>query len=268
MEWNSCIYIIAGTGDDHGGNMQLNIAPTAAALTNHEFPHIWIPTSADIPWGGNFGGIAADAGEVLDNSTWVFACRLGFRADYNGTTGGGEWEGKAFIGWADTGDTSIMTHDTGVITIASDGPLVGFHIPEDGSIDGISHRTAATAMAEGTNFTELVAATGVDNTVLNGCVAAYETVWYDLALRMDITDMSLDAGNGTTTFYYRRVLPQSPLPAWTVHTTQLDNQTPNSATTMVPTIEVLTSSTADEDVALLIDWWAMGRSRVNRNAGV
>jgi len=262
LPFNSCISVFAGTTDDTGGNAQLDLINGGLAIpvNNCAFPHLWIDSTGS--------GVTN-----LDNTTWMFACRVGFEACVDADTGDGDWNGKAFIGWADAGDTSIMTHNTGVITIASDGPLVGFHIPEDGSIDGISHRTAATVMAEGTNFTEIRSAGAVDNTVASGVETAYDTNWWDLALRMDITDSSETTGNGFTTFYSRQVnmLPGSANPGtsgrrenpWTRHGTVLTDQTPASATVMVPTIEVLNGPTADQDVAFHIDWWAFGKSRIS-----
>jgi len=265
LDFNSCIRIFPGTVNDRGGNMQLDVAngAVAAATTLYDFHHMWIPTSATV--GGNYGSLAAAA--ALDNSTWVFACRIGFRADLTvtaGTNGIGDWNGKVYIGWAEAGDGSIMDHDTGVITQAEDGPLVGFHIGEDGSIDGISQRTVNTAYAEGTNLTELVAAGGVDGTVANGATTAGDTMWFDLALRMDIVDQNAAANNGTTRFYWRKVLPGSQLGEWNPHPTVLTNQTPNNNVILVPTIEVMSGPTADLDCVVFLDWWAFGRNRQNR----
>jgi hypothetical protein len=229
----------------------------AVPINNALFPHIFIDNTGS--------GVTN-----LDETTFTFACRLGLKADET-TTGAGNWNGAAFIGWAMAADTSIMTHNTGVITIASDGPLVGFHIPIDGSIDGISHRTAATVMAEGTNFTELAAAGAVDGTLVNGAETAGDVCWWDLALRMDITDSSETTGNGFTTFYSRQVNLQTGTPGssgyrqnpWNKHRTVLVDQTPASATTMVPTIEVLSGATAGQNCQFFIDWWAFGKSRLS-----
>lgn len=260
----SCIRLFTGTADDAGGNLQLDrVNASLPASSGAHFPHIWIPETA--------AGAA-----ILDNTVLVFACRIGLRADLT-TDGSGDWDSKCFVGWAEAGDTSVMTAATGAITIASTGPLVGFHIPEDGSIDGISHRTVATAMAEGTNFTELHAAGAVDGTVANGAAAAGDTVWYDLALRMHITDMSDDNANGATTFFSRRVprvtgapghryraLPGEGLGDWREHGTVLTNQTPNNDVALVPTIEAINGPTADRDGVVFLDWWAFGASRLSR----
>lgn len=272
-EWApSCIRFFPGTADDSGGSMQLDMINadllsganhTTALSGRRPFPHLWIPETA--------AGAA-----VIDNTTWVFACRVGFNPDITGSNT--EWEGKMFIGWAEAGDTSLLTHTDGAITITSGGPLVGFHIGEDASIRGISHRTVATAMAEGTNFTELVAATGVDASTANGAVTAGDTIWYDFALRMNITDMSDNSANGATQFFYRPLFPvtghgagrdqfevaaqgESP---WIVHPTVLTNQTPNNDVALVPTIEVLNSSTSGEDCVVYIDSWTFACSRFSR----
>jgi hypothetical protein len=271
-DFNSCIQIYGGTGDDSGGNMQLDMinADMASAANNltalsgrYNFPHMWIPETATIPSGQGWAGAAGDAGEGLDGTTWVFACRVGFRADWLGAAGDGDWEAKLFVGWAAAGDTSIMDHDTGAIT-TTNGNLHGFHINEVGAIDGISKRITADAMVENTNWVRMHAAGAVDNTVANGAAIAYGTVWYDLGLRMEISDMSLDTGNGVTTFYSRRVRT-GVLGRW-VQTGQLLNETPNHSVALVPTIEFLNGPTAGEDAGVLIDWWAFGRNRVSQSA--
>ena len=260
----SCLYWFGGTGDDSGGNMQLDRLNGAIGtlVGSQEFPHIWIPET--------------DAGVTRhDNTVWVFATRIGLRADIT-TTGSGAWDGKAFIGWAAAGDTSLMTHTDGELTITSGGELIGFHVTELGAIRGISHRTAATAMAEATNFTALTAAAAVDGTVANGAVTAGDTMWFDLALRMNITDMSSDTANGSTEFFIRRVPRVSGKPgdaggqlpgqgsAWARHATVLTNQTPNNDVALVPTIELLNGPTGGVDCVLFVDWWMFGASRMSR----
>jgi hypothetical protein len=271
-DYSSCIKIYGGTADDEGGNFQLDLiaADLASAANNltalsgrYNFPHMWIPETAAIQEGGLLAGDTANT--ALDGTTWMFACRVGFRSDDNATTGAGNWDSNTFIGFAKTAEAAVMTPTTGVISVAAaDDVLVGFHIPLDGSIDGISQRVGNTAYAAGTNFTELRPAGSVDNTVANLCDVVGQTVWYDLAFRMDIIDMSDVANNGTTQFYWRRVLPGMQLGDWNRHTTVLTNQTPNSATSLVPTIEHLNGLLADADSAILLDWWCFGRSRVNR----
>lgn len=262
----SCIRIFPGTGDDDGGNMQLDLinADLASGANNltalsgrRSFPHLWIPETA--------AGAA-----IIDNTIWAFGCRIGFHASADSSVT--DWEGKVYIGWAEAGDTSVMDHDTGVITQAETGPLVGFHIGEDGSVDGISQRTVNTAYAEGTNFTELLAAGGVDGTVANGASAAGGIVWLDLALRMNVTDMSNATGNGATEFFWRRLSPITGAPGqpgvrrdtWQRHPTVLLNQTPNNDVALVPTIEVMNGPTAGSDVVVYLDWWTFGCSRISR----
>lgn len=262
----SCIRVFTGTGDDAGGNMQLDLVTGAIGtlVGTADFPHLIIPeTGVDVA--------------VIDNTVWVFACRIGLRADLS-TTGSGAWDSKVFIGWAEAGDTGLLTAATGVITQPEDGPLLGFHIPEDGSIDAIAQRTPNTAYAEGTNFTELVAAGGVDGTVANGAAAAGDTMWFDLALRMSVTDASDDAANGSVEFFHRRVAPTTPPPGaighhfggealgpWVKHDTVLLNQTPTeNAVALVPTIEAVNGPTAGVDGVFYLDWWVFGSSRFSR----
>ncbi len=260
----SCLYIYSGDADDAGGNMQLDLVNGAIGtlVGTPDFPHLWIPETAA-------------GATVLDSTVWVFACRVGFRADLT-TTDNGDWDSKCFIGWAEAGDTGILTAATGAIAQAETGPLVGFHVGEDGSLDGISQRTVNTAYAEGTNFTELYGAGGVDGTTANGAAAAGDTMWFDLALRMHITDMSDDDANGSTTFYSRRLQPSTYAPgsgsdrgalsagAWSQHSTVLLNQTPNNDVALVPTIEMVNGPTAGRDGVLFLDWWAFGCSRISR----
>jgi hypothetical protein len=270
LPYNSCLRFVPGTTGDTGGNAQLDLVNATVAseddwtttLPSHtrNFPHIWIDETA--------AGAA-----TLDNTTLVFACRIGLRADTT-TTGAGAWDGKCFIGWSEAGVQPMMTAATGaLITGAGEGPKIGFHIPEDGSIDGISQRTEDTAYAEGTNFTQLVPAGGVDGTVANGLETAGDTSWFDLALRMHITNMSDDDANGSTSFYWRKVnqnasaAPGSAgarLNPWQRHQTVLSNQTPNNDVALVPTIEVIVGPTAGVDCEVFIDWWLFGKSRTSR----
>jgi hypothetical protein len=279
-DFDSCIRIEPGTDGDQGGNMQLDATNGTFIGGTYLFPHIWIPDSVTVPSGSTATGAALTA---LDDSTWVFACRIGLRADVT-TTGDGDFDGKVFIGWAEAADSSILTETgvtmaTPIITLTETGPLVGFVIPEDGSINGVSQRTPGTAYAEGTNFTKLVDAGGVDGTVANGAKVLADTMWFDLALRMDITDMSDDAANGSTRFFSRGPLNRtSPANAgkdefaqpgkgyepWQEHGTVLTHQTPNNNERLVPTIEVIDGPSAGVDMVFYLDWWTMGRSRVSR----
>ena len=263
LPFDSCIRVFGGTVNDRGGNMQLDAVngTVAAATNNHEFTHLWIPETATLP-----------AGLALDNTIWTFGCRVGLRADLT-TTGAGNWNSKLFIGWAAAGDTSIMDHDTGAITTTA-GNLHGFHVPEDGSIDGISKRITADAMVDGTNFTELVAAGGADGTTANGAAVAGDTMWFDLALRMTITDMDDNAANGATEFFTRRIAPLATAPghpgsrmnSWVRNPTVLSNETPNHSVALVPTIEFINGPTADQDGVVFVDWWTFGCSRISRQS--
>lgn len=269
--YDSCITIYPGTSDDSGGNMQLDVVNggVAAAVTQHQFPHIWVPASTVL----GPQGVAADA---LDHSVLTFATRIGFRAD-RVVDGAGAWDGKAYIGWAAAGDTSILDHDTGVITTAA-GNLHGFHICELAEINGVSKRATADAIVDPTNETEIYPITSADGTVANGAAVAGDTMWFDLALRMDITNMSDDDANGWTTFYHRGPLNKnastvpgglvSPAPGegympWTKHDVVIPNQTPNHTVTLVPTIEVINGPTAGVDCVVYVDWWAFGKSRTS-----
>jgi hypothetical protein len=267
--FTSCIKIFTGTADDAGLNAQLDIlnaddASGASNLTSNysrPFPHIWLPET--------------DAGVALaDYTSYVFACRVGME----GGASDGLWDGKYYIGLAAAGDTTILTTTTGEMDIATEaGPHVGFHCHEDGSIDGVSQRTATTTQAAGTNFTELVAAGDSDSTVANGLVTAGDIFWIDLAFRIDFADVSETTGNGWTTFYKRAVPPLRQAsgvqragyvapqnPPWVKHGTVLTDQTPNHSVAMVPTIEALNSPTGGEDMTLYVDWWTMGATRFSR----
>lgn len=265
LPFDSSIRIDAGDQADTGGNMQLDFVNLlnsgiidvtdatnvdATRQARHNFQHIWIAES---------GAGAA----ILDNTVLVFACRIGLVS--NAAT----WDGKLFVGWAEAGDVGIFTVGTGAIAQAETGPLVGFHINGDsGSTEGlfgISQRTVSTAYAEGTNRVTLYDGSALDSGTAN------VGVWFDLAVKMHITDMSDNAANGRTTFYSRRV-PRVTTPGiisrgdsesgWTQFNTIIRNQTPNNDVALVPTIELVNGPTNQSDV--LLDWWAFGMSRANR----
>ena len=267
----SCISIYPGTTDDAGGNMQLDLinGTIGTMVGTPDFPHICIPETA--------AGVTA-----IDNTSFVFACRLGVRADFT-TTGSGAWTtatpgGKFFIGWSVAGEAAIMTAATGVLAVAAAADqLVGFHIGEDGSLDGVSQRVGTTAYVEGTNFTEILPAGGVAGTVANGATTAGDTMWFDLALRMDVLDWSETTGNGFTTFYHRRVPALSGIPGnemmdrsgigsgnWQKHATVLTDQVPVHTVGLCPSIEAINGPTAGTDCVFLLDWWAFGTSRFSR----
>ena len=275
--FDSCLKIVTATTEDEGGCMNLDIINAdLASGANHltslssriNFPHIWIAETA------------AGAG-VNDNTTYVFACRVGLRADIT-TSGSGDWDSKMFIGWAEAGDTNILAAATGLPVVSSQtGPIIGFAAHEDGSITLNAQRTIDTALAEGTNFTTMIAAGGVDGTTALGAVTAGDTMWFDLALRMDITDQSSATANGAITGYYRRVADISALApgrrdgrlagdgpgAWVQHSTVLENQCPNNDVALVPTIEAINGPTAGTDGVVFVDWWCMGISRYSLNLG-
>lgn len=265
-DYSSCIRIFAGTDDQKGGSMKLDVinGATGASTVSRDFPHIWVPETATIPAGGQLSGAAGDAAEGLDNTTWAFATRVGFRSDDVAVTGAGEWEGAFFIGWVGSDLTSVLDHDTGVVTTTNlEG--VGFHVCILGEIYGVSQRLDADAVSAAVgNYTQIHPTGAVHNTVANNCSILGQTVWWDLALRMDITNMNDNDANGTTTFYTRRVIPGEPLRPWAKHETVLTNETPNCDVALVPYIELINGTTADQDASVLIDWWAMGRNRVNR----
>lgn len=241
--FNSCLYILPGTAVDAGGNMQLDFvnadvsidAASDVAGPSRAFPHIWLPET--------------DAGvAVMDGMDYMFACRIGLASMV--TT----WNGKLFIGWAEAGDTGILTAATGAIAQPETGPLVGFHVGEDGSIDGIAQRTVNTPYAAGTNFTEVV------GTGWNSGLTAGRPVWFDLCLRIHVADQSDNANNGSVQFASRSVGSTTKSNGvWSKHNVPLLNQTPNNNVAMVPTIEVV-NGPADA-VAVYLDWWTFGCTR-------
>lgn len=269
QDFNSCIQIYGGTADNSGGSMKLDAVAgtvsgaTTGQTTNHQFPHIWIPEVLTVPTDGGLAGVAGDAGEALDNTSWSFATRVGFRAEHDGT-GDGDWEGAFFIGWAPSGDISLITHDTGVVTGAANMAF-GFHVCILGEIYGVSKRLEADAVSAAVgNYTEIQPAGSVDNSIANHCDVVGQTCWWDLAFQMDITNQSDDDANGWTRFWTRRVLRGKPLGPWNLHSTILTNETPNADDAVVPHIELITSAAAGEDCSVLVDWWAMSCNRVNR----
>ena len=257
--YDSCIRIYAGTSNDTGGNMQLDAVNGAIATAGGQtFPHMWIPETA--------AGVA-----ILDNTVLTFACRVGLLTD----EAAGTWDAKAFIGLAAAGDTGVLTVADG--TMEGGTPIHGFHIPEDGSLDGISQRTGGTAFTEGTNFTELAAADAFDSTIANGVATVGDAIYYDLAMRHVVTNMSDDTANGYTEFFYGRVNPnatgvlgESGAPALSRHMkrhpTVLLNQTPNHTVSMVPTIEVCNGAAESQDMTMLVDFWSFGCSRYSRTS--
>ncbi len=275
-KWHpSCMRFVTGDDEDTGVGMQLDMLANInhgvlldvagtddIAISGHRnFQHVIIPDSA----------IGA---AVLDDTTFVFACRVGIRADID-ANGGGAWDSKAFIGWAESGDVDVLVLATGLVSVSggTEGPVVGFNINEDGGIIGVSQATFGTALAAGTNFIQMVDAGGVDGTTANGSETAGDTTWFDLALRMDIGNISANAG--TTKFYSRRVPLVSGAAGWsdadqstanfnwTLNGT-LTDAIPNNDVALVPTIEVINGPTTDVDGVIFLDWWTMGCSRISR----
>jgi len=254
--FDSCIRLNAGTADDTGITMQLDrvTATHPQGSGGNLFHHIWLADNA--------------TATSMDNTTFVFACRVGIIPE--GTTA----TGKAFIGWSGAANATIQTATTGVLLTgdANTDQKVGFHIngetDQAANISGISQRVGTTGYTEGTNFTDL---TGVWNTGLT----AGAPVWYDLALRMDVGDRSATA-NGSTRFYHRKLnslsvpsgkdvfsLPGEGYAPWIEHGTVLENQIPNGTSPLVPTIEAVNGGAGGE-IDLLVDWWAFGMSRLDR----
>ena len=274
LPFDSCIRIRPGTDGDEGGQMQLDLLNNAVAVPTsaHNFQHLWLENTAQ-------PGVTA-----LDNTVSIFAMRVGFKPDFDSANT--NFDGKAYIGWAEAGDTSILTETgvtmaTPIITQNETGPLVGFCFPEDGTINGVSQRLlTGIAYVEGTNFTQLVPAGGMDATVANGAETAGDMMWWDLAVKLTVTDMSDNDDNGFTEFFYRRVPPLlggniqqatvgagavgQAANAWIRHPTVLENQTPNNDVVLVPTIEVICGPTAGNDFECALDWWAFGRGRTSR----
>lgn len=262
----SCIRVYTGTDDDAGGNAQLDLinGGFVAPVAQLGFPHMWYPETAI--------GVT-----TLDNSDWVFACRIGLRADI--TANDGLWTAaapgaKMFIGYSVAGEAAIMTAATGAISVAAAADqLLGFHVQEDGSIDGISQRVGNVAYVEGTNVTTILPAGSASGTLANGAITVGDTMWFDLALRLSITDHS-EAANGTTTFYSRKLIPNSGTPGrdvsdrvgegyapWVKHGTVLTNQAPLHTVSMVPGYECINGPTAGTDAVFFIDSWTFGTSR-------
>ena len=210
----------------------------------------------------NSGGDA----DAMDNQTFVFAIRIGLEISA-GTT----WDASCFVGFANSADTTILelVAASGILD-APGASLLGFHIASDGHIDLVSVR-GSTALADGTNFTQVLG-TGWNTGLTTGVRGA---VWFDLALRCDITDWSDATANGVTTGYIRMLSddpapgrrtarPSSPTtppaPVWH-EAGQLLNSIPrDGAGTFVPTWEIVNGA-GTSDVDLLVDWQVHGLSR-------
>jgi len=250
------IVLVPGDTADTGGHVAFDSVAGAvsAAVSMHEFKYLWIP-------------VLGTSATILDGTTWLMAMRVGFQSGDATAIGAasGDWDGKAFIGYCTTGDANVLVPTTGVPDVATQtGPIFGFGITETGQIIGHSQRTANTALAEGTNYTTILGAGGVDGNTGNGATAANQKMWFDLAVKLEITDMSDDDDNGYTHFYWRRVLPGQPLGDWLHHPTVLENQTPNPASVMVPCIEAINGPAVVQECAVGWDWVVYARDRINR----
>lgn len=245
-------------------NGGLNLQP----IGDSRSPYIWIsddvtPTSQD-------------------QTIFTFACRVGL----GNAIGVGPWEGKAFVGFAGNPDAGVMTAVGGALAVPSFNGLVGFHVAEDGHVDFVSQRLAATALVAGTNFTPVFPAGTIDFTF------AEQIVWLDLAFVLTFVDGSDATNNGSAEAFVRRVpLPGGPVDTantqvvgresrytsgndvatdapWSPAGAVLLNQNPRPSSAngeLIPTIELLNGPTgAAQQSTLLLDWWSMGHSRLSR----
>ena len=257
--YESSARLNCGGAVDAGGNAQQNVDSPA--------PRIWLPDTSVAP-------------TTLDHTVVTLACRVGIISDAP------TFDGKFFIGFAQDGDQDVMVVTSGAIAVASTGALVGLHINADiaviPNISLIAKRAPAAAMAQDVNFTNLIS--GVDS-FETGLTAGVPR-WFDLAFRMSITNMSDVNSNGGVRAYFRRVpeaggafeTPNREAPGlretqasdsgavkveeWREHNVVLENQSPNDATALVPTIEFLNGPTNESD--FLVDWLVMGISRFSR----
>lgn len=269
--FESSLRIVAGTDEDAGVNMQ--IIGIGGAATQTPSPHMWIQ-DRDADAAGN------------DNQSVVFACRIGL--GLGGAAAGDTWQGKAFIGWALSGDVQVLAQATGAIDLATAGPLLGFHVAEDGHIDLISVRDGfAGPLVDGTHFTQLVGTGWNDDLIAIGN-AGHRPIWFDLALRAEFRDASNAADNGAVQGFARPQLTQAavanvtPVPGrrpveqssaavanptdWRPQGVSLQNQLPSdTGLEIVPTIECQNGgAVVGEDVIMWVDWWSFGVSRSSR----
>lgn len=264
--FQSSLRVLPGTAEDTGSNIQID------GSADTERPHIWIQ-DRDADADGN------------DNMTVVFACRIGL--GLAAAAAANTWQGKVFIGFAQSGNQQVMTPATGVID-ATNGTLLGFHVAEDGHIDLISTReNIAAPLVDGTHFTQMVDTDWNAGLIALGDAGTRPT-WFDLALRAEVRDASNAAQNGAVQAFVRPQLTQAaltsvtPIPgrrqveqsnadvanpiAWRPVDTVLQNQLWNdTGLEIVPTIEVQNGGdVVGEDVAFWLDWWSMGISRSSR----
>lgn len=260
--FSSSIRFFMGTQVDAGCSAQLDQENFVHKHSGDaSFPHMYIPDEDSV------------IKDVMDDRVFVFGFRVGFREDVpaGGTDGDGDWSHKVFIGFIGDTDTQVLDVSTGLITQPETTGLVGFHVLEDGSVRGVSQRTVNTAYAEGTNFTELLAAGGVDGTIANGALIDGGTLFFDFIVKIDITDSDNDSDNGTTSFWYRKIIPgTTSQPSFTAHPTTLSNQFPQEADPqdLVPHIEFIHGPNAGRDGGIWLSWWAFGQTVIDFTSGI
>jgi hypothetical protein len=154
------LLINPGTAADTGwASIQFNAASSQATYVNNRF-NIMPPLTASA------------TATPADREIIVWG-RIGLMS--NATT----WDGKALFGWFVT-DTALLDLTTGVPAVAAGGGM-GFHIGETGVISFVCDDAAITAA--GTQI----------GTV--GTLTANTAKWYEMGLRMKVTDFAAQTGN-------------------------------------------------------------------------
>ncbi len=266
LDCNSCISLDPGTADNSGGQLMLDpVGGALPTISGHAAPVMYIPRNGYVRTGGVGGGL-----DPADNTTWVFACRVGLQS---GDTTSGNWDSRVYVGWHRS--TSALVHDSDLLT-TSTAPC-GFHFLTDGSLRGLAKRTNGESEVEGTSWTELLPAGSADGTLANGASAIGDTMWFELAVRMQIDDASSTTDNGSVRFFHRGPtnIPATVNPGssqftnpgegyipWIEHPTALINATPTLNADYFPCIEVINGPTGGNDCIVYLDWWTMGRSRI------
>jgi hypothetical protein len=249
----SCLQVTAGTAASTGINAIVDDPQDVAAAK----PILRWPDRTDT--------------EAMDNTSYVFACRVGLRI-----SAGSVWDGQAFIGIAEETDTAILelVAANGIQSPTSNA-MIGFHIASDGHIDLICMREGKAIAAE--NFTQMVSTTWNQNLGTGD----HNITWFDLAFRAEVRDWDDASDNGAVTGYFRQVgspvttVGRRPVEqsnatspstnAWTQHPTPIFNETPFDAgvNALVPAIEVINGAGANL-TELWVDWWVMAISRMSR----
>lgn len=247
----SCLTVVAGTVASTG----INVLVDDPALASN--PIINWPDRTDT--------------EAMDNTSYVFACRIGMRI-----SAGSVWDGQAFIGIAEETDVGILNlvATAGLESPTSNG-LIGFHIASDGHIDLISMREGKVITAA--NFTQVVST----NWNQNLGTGDHNITWFDLAFRAEVTDWGDDADNGAVIGYHRQLGGALPSPgrrpveqsspttpninAWVENPTRVLNETPFDAgiNQTVPAVEVI-NGLGPNLSEVWVDWWLQGISRMSR----